>query len=224
MWWHTVTHGWESEGETGEWSGQPVLFTLPRNMVYPALLSLLRTHRLPVVDWTEAPADLNGLVCFTERRDHVSARVPSHFKLKRAPFYTRNCSSCSLGFSRTSQPWTTTRDGSVRHCAGGIAVFNRRVFRLCVGASVSLHCMVIDESSIELVRFHARELSRKEDKFMFAGNVVQVLTLSVKLATFRLFHITVPWLFFPCHINFYVPTGRHEHVFLLFQLYFATQN
>ena len=21
MWWHTVTHGWGSEGETGEWSG-----------------------------------------------------------------------------------------------------------------------------------------------------------------------------------------------------------
>ena len=27
-----------SEGETGEWSGYPVLFTVPRNMVYPALL------------------------------------------------------------------------------------------------------------------------------------------------------------------------------------------
>ena len=27
-----------------------------------------------------APADLNGLVCFTERRNLVSARVPSHFK------------------------------------------------------------------------------------------------------------------------------------------------
>ena len=24
-WWHTVTNGWGSEGETGEWSGQPVL-------------------------------------------------------------------------------------------------------------------------------------------------------------------------------------------------------
>ena len=21
MWWHTVTHGWGSEGETGEWRG-----------------------------------------------------------------------------------------------------------------------------------------------------------------------------------------------------------
>jgi len=39
-----------------------------------------RTPRLPVVDWTDAPADLNGLVRFAERRNLVSARVPSHFK------------------------------------------------------------------------------------------------------------------------------------------------
>ena len=48
-------------------------------MVYPALLPLMRTPRLPVVDWTDAPADLNGLVRFAERRNLVSARVPSHF-------------------------------------------------------------------------------------------------------------------------------------------------
>jgi len=40
----------------------------------------MRTLRLPVVDWTEAPAYLNGLVRFAERRNMVSARVPSHFK------------------------------------------------------------------------------------------------------------------------------------------------
>jgi hypothetical protein len=39
-----------SEGETGEWSGKPVFFILQRNMVYPALLPLMRTPRLPVVD------------------------------------------------------------------------------------------------------------------------------------------------------------------------------
>ena len=79
MWWHTVTHGRGSEGETGEWSGYPVPFTLPRNMVYPVLLQLMRTPRLPVVDWTDAPADLNGLVRFAARRNMVFAPVPSHF-------------------------------------------------------------------------------------------------------------------------------------------------
>ena len=52
-------------------------------MVYPALLPLLplmRTPRLPLVDWTDSPADLNGLVRFPERPNLVSARVPSHFK------------------------------------------------------------------------------------------------------------------------------------------------
>jgi len=122
MWWHTVTHGkgkrklangvgsqrcvvessWnvmahgdarEREEETGEWSGYPVLFTLPRNMVYPALLPLMRTARLPVVEWTEAPTDLNGLVLFSERRNLVSARVPSHFR-------------CSQIY--TAMPWSWT--------------------------------------------------------------------------------------------------------------------
>jgi len=46
--------------------------------VYPALLPLMRTPRLPAVDWTDAPADLNGLVRFAERRNLLSARVPSH--------------------------------------------------------------------------------------------------------------------------------------------------
>jgi hypothetical protein len=35
--------------------------------------------RLPVLDRTDAPADLNGLVRSAERRNLVSARVPSHF-------------------------------------------------------------------------------------------------------------------------------------------------
>jgi len=48
-------------------------------MVYPALLPLMRTPRL-LVDWNDALADLNGLVRFAERRNLVSARVPSHFK------------------------------------------------------------------------------------------------------------------------------------------------
>jgi hypothetical protein len=56
-------------------------------MVYPALLPLMHTPRLPVVDWTEVPADLNRLVRFSERRNLVSARVPSHFKRSLRPGY-----------------------------------------------------------------------------------------------------------------------------------------
>ena len=48
--------------------------------MHPALLPLMRTPRLPAVDWTDTPADINGLVRFAERRNLVSARVPSHFK------------------------------------------------------------------------------------------------------------------------------------------------
>jgi hypothetical protein len=81
--WNLVAHGDAREGKwRGNWGMEWVAstLTLPRNIVYPALLPLMRTPRLPAVDWTDAPADLNGLVHFAERRNLVSARVPSHFK------------------------------------------------------------------------------------------------------------------------------------------------
>jgi len=46
-------------------------------MVYPTLLPLMRTPRLSVVDWTDAPADLNELVRFAERRNRVSFQTQS---------------------------------------------------------------------------------------------------------------------------------------------------
>jgi len=78
-----VTHGRRSEGETSEWSGQPVSVIWLQNT---GLLEqykprrLMCTARLPVVDWTDAPADLNGLVHLAERRNVVSAPVLSHSK------------------------------------------------------------------------------------------------------------------------------------------------
>jgi len=40
----------------------------------------MRKPLLPVVDWIDAPADLNELALFAERWNPVSARVPSRFK------------------------------------------------------------------------------------------------------------------------------------------------
>ena len=51
---------------------------LYRNTVYPALLPLMRTPQLSAADWTDTPADINGLVRFAGRPNLVSARVPSH--------------------------------------------------------------------------------------------------------------------------------------------------
>ena len=63
----------------GNWRMEWVASTLtpPPNVVYPTLLKLMRTPRLPAVDWTDALTDLNGLVRFGERRNLFSARVPS---------------------------------------------------------------------------------------------------------------------------------------------------
>jgi len=81
--WNLMAQGDAREGKwRGNWRMEWVAstLTLPRNVVYPALLPLMRTTWLPAVDWTDAPADLNGLVRFGERRNLVSARVPSRFK------------------------------------------------------------------------------------------------------------------------------------------------
>jgi len=81
--WNVTAHGKARKGKwRGNWRMEWVAstLTLPRNVVYPALLPLMRTPRLPVVDWTDAPADLNELVRFGERRNLVSACVPSRFK------------------------------------------------------------------------------------------------------------------------------------------------
>ena len=76
-----MAHGDAREGKCrGNWRMEWVAsrLTPPPNVVYPALLKLMCTPRLPAVDWTDAPTDLNGLVRFGERRNLVSARVPSH--------------------------------------------------------------------------------------------------------------------------------------------------
>ena len=77
---NVMAHGDARQGKwRGNWRMQWVASTLtrPRNVVYPILLTLMRTPRLPAVDWTDAPTDLNGLVRLGERRNVVSARVPS---------------------------------------------------------------------------------------------------------------------------------------------------
>ena len=59
--WNVMTHGDAREGKwRGNWQMEWVAstlhtFTLPRNMVYPTLLPLMRIPRLPVVDWNWHP-------------------------------------------------------------------------------------------------------------------------------------------------------------------------
>ena len=107
-------------------------------MVYPALLQLMRTPRLLVVEWTYATAYLNGLVRFAERRNLVSARVPSHFKRSLAASWCeqqwiRNrlqscwlCFSCSL--SRAETIWEHLATGP------GNCVSDRHEDHVCIMA------------------------------------------------------------------------------------------
>ena len=74
---------------------------LYRNTVYPALLPVMHTPRLPAADWTDTPTDINGLVRFAGRPNLVSARVPSHsvFTLKHK-WMGQTCSKTARGFYR----------------------------------------------------------------------------------------------------------------------------
>ena len=87
--WNLMAHGdaWEGKWRRNWWM-EWVASTLtpPQNVVYQALVPLMSTPRLSVVDWTDAPANLNGLVHFRERPSPVSARVPSHFKRSLAAY------------------------------------------------------------------------------------------------------------------------------------------
>jgi len=73
----------------------------------------MRTPRLPIVDWNDAPADLNGLVSFAERRNLVSARVPSHFKRSILFFFRASCFS-SLEELAVTVKCDTTQTVAVR--------------------------------------------------------------------------------------------------------------
>jgi hypothetical protein len=74
---------WRREGKwRGNWRMEWVASTLHTTSEHGASsITTANVHSSQqVVDWTDAPADLNGLVRFAERPNLVSARVPSHFK------------------------------------------------------------------------------------------------------------------------------------------------
>ena len=72
-----------------------ITFQKQSNNMNGYLLTQMRTPRLSVVDWTDAPADLNVLGRFAERRNLISARVPSHFK-RSLPYRRVSVSTSSL--------------------------------------------------------------------------------------------------------------------------------
>jgi len=70
------------------------------------LLPPTRTPRLPVVEGTDAPADLNGLVRFAERRNLVSACVPSRFKRSLLPFACLRLTRTIIANYKEYSNWT----------------------------------------------------------------------------------------------------------------------
>jgi hypothetical protein len=90
--WNVMAHGDAREGKwRGNWRVQLVASTLhTTSELGVCSLTTADAHTSAASSrWIDAPADLNGLVRFAERRNLVSARVPSHSKrslLKCTPF------------------------------------------------------------------------------------------------------------------------------------------
>jgi hypothetical protein len=101
--WNVMTHGDAPEGKCwGNWRMEWVastLHTTSEHGVSNITITPMRTPRLPLVDWTDAPADLNGLVRFAERWNMVSVRVPSHFKRSLLPVMGRGFCTAARGLS-----------------------------------------------------------------------------------------------------------------------------
>ena len=167
-----MAHGDAREGKwRGNWRMEWVAstLTLPRNTVYPALLPLIRTPRLPVVDWTDVPADLNGIVRFAERPNLVSARVPSHFKRSLPltkdgrcmdpdcwPRWSWNCWSCRCWFCwyvgcagqalLFGKQVITVRTYSLNYCALNFVLFYLSAWRRQTSDVFILHsCSILSD-------------------------------------------------------------------------------
>jgi len=97
----------------------------------------MRTPRLPVVGWTDAHADLIGLVRFAERRNLVSAHVIT-FKLASTIWYYVLNPNLLIGF-RVTNFWNMTLHSCVDMCQrfGGTCCFHLRKVCPVYGDSIS---------------------------------------------------------------------------------------
>jgi len=93
--WNVIAHADTREGKwKGNWRMECVASTLHTNseLVYPALLPLMHTPRLPTVDWTEplpTPPPLHrpsvspkDEICFLRVCHHISTRSKSSMLLR----------------------------------------------------------------------------------------------------------------------------------------------
>jgi hypothetical protein len=76
----------EVKGKLVEWVARP--FTLPRNMVYPALLPLMHTPQLPVVIWTDAPSRFKWTRPFRRKTKSGFCTCAITFQMQSTTFFS----------------------------------------------------------------------------------------------------------------------------------------
>jgi hypothetical protein len=111
----------------------------------------MRTPRLPVVDWTDALADLNGLVGFAECRNLVTARVPSLLKRRVPTTKFLIMIFAAPAFCCIHRLRTEWLDSFPFVATGNVTFFFKRrgdeMFVLSCGLTFQLLCWVLQASS-----------------------------------------------------------------------------
>jgi hypothetical protein len=102
--WNVMAHGDAREGKwRGNWRMEwvaSILHTTSEHGVSSITTITTADAYTSAAHWTDAPANLNGLVRFAERRNLVSARVPSHIKHSLTSQKTRVCRDTAIRQTR----------------------------------------------------------------------------------------------------------------------------
>ena len=92
--WNVMAHG---DAREGKWRGNWLIEWVATTLHTTPELQLMRTSRLPVVDRTDAPADLNGLVRFAERRNLVFCACAITFQTQSTTWGLTDALACIFG-------------------------------------------------------------------------------------------------------------------------------
>ena len=103
----------------------------------------------PIVDCTDAPADLNGLIRFAERRNLVSARVPSHYNWH---LLVVACPRPSISVVGNPVPWVASRKILIHIKQQEYSILDGQWGKTC-SAFAHIHCRMWCDTSLFYQRY-----------------------------------------------------------------------
>jgi len=114
-----MAHGDAREGKWNWWMEWVAsTLTLPRNMAYPALLRLMRTPRLRLGDWTDAPHRFKWNRPFHRETKSGFCACAITFQTQSTLFATLRCITQTLSIKQSLGQDVPTSSGESRGSSG----------------------------------------------------------------------------------------------------------